>query len=199
MSVIEPSVIRRKLKASPSRWPKPRRAGAGAARAAAAALRLWGGGLGSASSAAAPGPRRPGGGLSRLLGFALGRERPLPLDQAPRDIVGHRRDDLVDLLALGDEHPAVQRVLEEAVGAPVAPHLDEGDHVEKDARTLALGERQVEQVHARRRLAHDRFELAFEQRQAPDLDLAQFRDRLGAFGVLDPRAPDGAARSGFGA
>ena len=84
----------------------------------------------------------------------------------------------------------MQRVLEETVGSPVAPHLDEGDHVEKDARPFARGERQIEQVDARRRLPHDGFELALEQREAPDLDLAQLRDRLGALGVLDPRAPD---------
>ena len=83
----------------------------------------------------------------------------------------------------------MQRVLEEAIGPAVAPHVDEGDHVDKDARMLALRQRQIEHVDARRRLPHDGFQRAFEQRQAACLDLPQISDRFRALGVLRSRAP----------
>ncbi len=135
--------------------------------------------------------------MRRVVARNFARQRALALDEAARDIVRAGGDDGVDLRALGDQHPPVERVLEEAVGAPVARHLDEGDHVEKDARPVALGERQVEEVDPRRRLAHHGLQRALQEREAAELDLPQFRDRVGALGVLDPRAPERGRKVGL--
>ena len=196
--MIEPSVIRRKLRAAPRRWAQPRRGGAWPARPlrppeavsrsprkrrrAAACSRA----ASPAGSAARIGQTA---GALRLAGRASRRERAFALDKAARDIVGDRSDDPVDLLAFRDQHPPVEGILEEAIGPPVASHVDKGDHVEKEPRALALGQRQIEHVDARRRLPHDGFESAFEQREAARLDFAQIRNRLGAFGVFHSREP----------
>ena len=195
MSVTEPSVMRRKAKALPMRRPRARFGRGRLAEGRGRRLRL---GLGSGRLR--PAKSRLGSRLDRLARLvAFGRQSPLALDEPPRHVIGDGGDDPVDLLALGDQHPTVQRVLGKAVGSPVAPHLDKGDHVEKETRPLARGERQIEQVDARGRLPHQGFELALEQREASHLDLAQLRDRIGALGVLTRARLTAATRSGFGA
>ena len=114
----------------------------------------------------------------------------LALDQAARDIIGGGGNDRVDRLAFGYQHAAVARVLEESIGALIVRHVDEGDHVEEEARMLALRQRQIEQAEPLRRLVDDRLQRALKRFETDDLKIAHLRDRIGALGVLDPSLPD---------
>ncbi len=69
-------------------------------------------------------------------------------------------------------------------------HVDKRDHVEKEARMLALRQRHIEQVDALRRLVDDRFQRALKRFETDDLEIAHLGDRIGALGVLDPSLPD---------
>ena len=141
---------------------------------------------------------RPGRRPVRFCGLwtrPLGRaridgHRALALDQTARDIIGDSSDNRVGRLAFGHQHAAVARVLKKSIGALIVRHVDERDHVEKEARMLALGQRQIKQVDALRRLVDDRLQRALKRFEADNLELAHLRDRLGALGVLDPRLPD---------
>jgi pseudouridylate synthase len=116
--------------------------------------------------------------------------RALTLDQTARDIIGDSSNDRVGRLAFGHQHPALTRVLEKSVGALIVRHVDERDHVEKEARMLALGQRQIKQVDALRRPVDDRLQRALKRFEADNLELAHLRDRIGALGVLDPSLPN---------
>jgi pseudouridine-5'-phosphate glycosidase len=116
--------------------------------------------------------------------------RALTLDQTARDIIGDSSNDRVGRLAFGHQHPALTRVLEKSVGALIVRHVDERDHVEKEARMLALGQRQIKQVDALRRPVDDRLQRALKCFEADNLELAHLRDRIGALGVLDPSLPN---------
>ena len=195
--MTDPSIIRNRLNASPSRRRTraagaPRLGGAGRTRLAAAAADMQRARARCRRSArrAARWPRAASGGCGAPSIAPVGGQRPFALDQTARDIIGDRGGDGVDRLVFGDQHPAVAGVLIKAIGAPVVRHVDEGDHVEEQARMLARRQRQIEQVDVRRRLVDDGLERALERRQAAHFELAQLRDRLGALGVLDPRLPD---------
>jgi len=125
-------------------------------------------------------------------------QRALALDETAGDVTGDRGGDRVDRLALGNQHPAVAGVLMEAISAPIVGHVDEGDHVHEQTRMVAPRQRQIEHVDVPGRLCDHRLERAFEQRQTAHFNLAQIRDRLGAFGVLDPRLPDRGCEVGQG-
>ena len=116
--------------------------------------------------------------------------RAFALDQAARDIIGGGGNDRVDRLAFGYQHAAVARVLEKSIGALIVRHVDEGDHVEEEARMLALRQRQIEQVERLRRLVDDGLQRALKRFETDNLEIAHLRDRIGALGVLDPSLPD---------
>ena len=61
-------------------------------------------------------------------------ERPLPFDQAARDIDGHRLHDVRYLMRLAEDVPPVAAVLEETIAALVAPHGDMGHGVDPQSR-----------------------------------------------------------------
>ena len=69
-------------------------------------------------------------------------------------------------------------------------HVDEGDHVEEEARMLALRQRHIEQVDALRRLVDDGFQRALKRFETGDFELAHLGDRVGALGVLNSGLPD---------
>ena len=87
--------------------------------------------------------RRAGTGASdaarrqRLLRTRIGRERLVALDQAAGDIGGERLDHRIEAFGLGDRDAADPCILQEAVDAPVAAHLDETDHVDEQPRMFA--------------------------------------------------------------
>ena len=137
------------------------------------------------------GPLRFCGLRARPLGNArVDGHRALALDQTARDIVGDSRDDRVERLAFGHQHAAVARVLEKSIGALVVRHVDECDHVDEEARMLALGQRQIKQINTLRRLVDDRLQRALERFETDNFELAHLRNRFGALGVLDPSLPD---------
>ncbi len=120
----------------------------------------------------------------------LDAHRALALDQAARDIIGDSGNDRVERLAFGHQHAASARVLKESIGALIVRHVDERDHVEEEARMLALRQRQIKQVEPLRRLVDDRLQYALQRFETDNLELAHLRDRIGALGVLDPSLPD---------
>ena len=117
-------------------------------------------------------------------------QRPFALDQTPRDVIGDSSDDRVDRLAFGYQHAALARVLKKSIGALIMRHVDKCDHVEEEARMLALRQRHIEQVDALRRLVDDRLQRALKRLETGNFELAHLRDRIGALGVLDPSLPD---------
>ena len=136
-------------------------------------------------------PVRFRGLRTRPLGHArVDGHRALALDQTARDIIGDSSNDRVERLAFGHQHAAIARVLEESIGALVVRHVDECDHVEEEARMLALRQRQIKQIETLRRLVDDRLQRALKRFEADNLELAHLRDRIGALGVLDPSLPD---------
>ena len=189
--MIEPIVISRKPKASPSlcrnRRPSPRLGGrAGGGGGGVAGLGLTGERIGAD-------PR-----LDVLVGGAaaapVGGQRLLALDQPPRHIVRHRCDDPLGALVLGDQHPAVAGVLKEAERAAVVGEIDEADHVEEQPRPLAVGDAEVEQFDVVGRLIDDRPHRVFEHFQTRDLRLADFGERVVLLGAFRAGAPQGAAQ-----
>ena len=127
----------------------------------------------------------------RPLGHArVDGHRALALDQTARDIIGDGSDDRVERLAFGHQHAALARVLEKSIGALIVRHVDKRDHVDEEARMLALRQRQIKQIDALRRLVDDRLQRALKRFEADNLKLAHLRDRIGALGVLDPSLPD---------
>ena len=105
------------------------------------------------------GPFASAGCWARPLGHArVDGHRALALDQTARDIIGDSSDDRVERLAFGHQHTALARVLEKSIGALIVRHVDKRDHVEEEARMLALRQRQIKQVDALRRLVDDRLQ-----------------------------------------
>ena len=191
--MIDPSTVNNRLSASSSRSESRRRRGAGVSAAASSTSPSSMGGLKdcpSGAEAIGEALLLLAAGLRRFRRAVVRGERPLALDEPARDIIGDGGRDRVDRLAFGDQHAAVTRVLKEAIGAPVVRHVDEGDHVEEKARMLALSQRQIEHVDARRGLSDDGFKRVLELAQTAELNFAQVRDRLGALGVFDSRLPD---------
>ena len=128
---------------------------------------------------------------TRPLGHArIDGHRALALDQATRDIIGGSRDDRVERLAFGHQHTAIARVLEKSIGALVVRHVDKRDHVDEEARMLALCQRQIKQIHPLRRLVDNRLQRALKRLEADNLQLAHLRNRVSALGVLDPSLPN---------
>ena len=91
------------------------------------------------------------------------------LDQPLGDIVGDRLDDFVELLRLADREAAVTRILHEAIDAAIAPHLDEAEHVDKQARVLGRRQRDIEQVAIGRHLRKNRLKVVLQEFEARDL------------------------------
>ncbi len=121
-------------------------------------------------------------------------ERLLALDQPPRHIVGHRRDDPVGALALGDQHAAVAGVLEKAERAAVVSEIDEADHVEEQPRPVAVGDAEIEQFDVVRRLIDDWPHGVFEHFEARHFRLPDVLDRVVLLRALGARAPHGVAQ-----
>ena len=75
--------------------------------------------------------------------------------------------------ALGEDDPAGAGILKEAEQAPVAPHLDKGDHVDEQARRRGGNKAVVEQLRLVRHLREDGAERLVEHFEARDLRAAQ--------------------------
>ena len=154
--------------------------------------------------------RRPGRGTSRAgasvrlrregAGSAASGEiegqRPLALHQPVRDIFGHRVDQSGDTLALADGDAAVARVLQEPIDAAVAPHLDEADMVDEEARALAMGEADVEEIAILRHLGEHRGEMVAQNFEPGDLGFAQIGEHVGALRIGEASAPQRAGEVG---
>jgi len=125
--------------------------------------------------------------LSRARAYG---QHPFALNQTARDIIGGGSDDRVDQLAFGHQHAALARVLKKSIGALVMRHVDERDHVEEEARMLALRQRHIKQVDTLRRLVDDRLQRALKRFETGNFELARLRDRITALGVLNPGLPD---------
>ena len=194
--MIDPRSIRNRLNASPSRRAIPRlRRAFGCSAAASGSLAPAGGKCKARGRGLAIGQvAGPFASAGCARGPSATREstvtRALALDQTARDIIGDSSDDRVDRLAFGHQHAALARVLEESIGALIVRHVDERDHVEEEARMLALRQRQIKQVEPLRRLVDDRLQRALKRFETDNLELAHLRDRIGALGVLDPSLPD---------
>ena len=201
--MIDPRSIRNRLNASPSRGrtraaAAPRLAGGPSASLPPAAgkckarVRAW-----RSARRAARWP--PAAAAARRARRApVDGKRAFALNQTARDIIGDGGDDRIDGLAFGHQHAAMARILKKTISALIVRHVDKRDHVEEEARMLALGQRKIEQVDALRRLIDDGLERALERFQAADFELAHFRDRFGALRVLDPRLPDRGCKVGLG-
>ena len=123
-------------------------------------------------------------------------QRPLALHQPVRDIFGHRVDQSGDTLALADGDAAVARVLQETIDAAVAPHLDEADMVDEEARALAMGEADVEEIAILRHLGEHRGEMVAQNFEPGDLGFAQIGEHVGALRIGEASAPQRAGEVG---
>ena len=111
----------------------------------------------------------------------------LALDDALGDVAGHLVGDRLDLRRFGQHDAAVAGVLDEAVGAMVAPHRDVADRVDPQPRLQARRDGEVENVDVGRHLGEDRRQFGREKLQPHARRLAQFDHDILAVGggVLD--------------
>ena len=125
-----------------------------------------------------------------------GRSRPSEDSNCSRstrrrgDIGRHGGHGGVDALALVQHRTDVPAILHQAVGAPVAAHLDEGHHVDEEPRVLARHESGVEEVDLGRHLGQDGFEHLAQEFEPRQFRVAEVAERLGAIGHLHPCGPD---------
>ena len=107
---------------------------------------------------------------------------PLALDDALGDIARHLIGDRLHLGRFGQHHAADAGVLEEAVGAAVAPHRDMADGVDPQARLQARGNDEVEIVHVGGHVGEDRREFGGQQIETHAMRLAHVDDDIVAVG-----------------
>ena len=112
-------------------------------------------------------------------------QRPLALDDAGRDVMGDRLDDLGDLVGFRQHLAAEPRVLHETIAPLVARHRHMRDGVEPKPRRIAPADAAVEQVDVRRRFVEQRIERIVEQFEPRHLGVAEIDDHARLFGDLD--------------
>ena len=100
------------------------------------------------------------------------------------------------MLRFAKRHPAVARILEKAIGPPVAIHLDEADLVDEQSRALRGRNANVENIAIARHLRQNRRQSLAEHLHPGDLGGARIGNGGGALCVLEARAAQRAGQTG---
>jgi len=125
--------------------------------------------------------------------FVLGK-RALAFDQAASDVFRYHIDDIGACGRFRQHLAPEPRILDEAVNALVASHLDMRDGIDPQARSVAARQTAIEQVNTIRNFRKHWIELFIEELKARNLGVPQIDDHAGALRRLDAGVAHGVAQ-----
>src|SRR5262249_28619644 len=122
------------------------------------------------------------------------RYRLLALDDAARDVVGHRVNRGRNLEGLRQDDASVAGVLDKPVSALVTPHHDMGDDIDPEPRRVALADAAIENIDVIGDLCEQRIQRLVEDLEPRDLGIPKVDNNAGAVGSVDPGLPQRVAQ-----